>query len=126
MTKTMNIPNWLRVAVAVSIVAGAYVVGIYIGDHGASARARLELSGELSEAWTAAHANDHLIAHQSAEIAEAQARLDAIEAILRDCETIHGDRGPDGVWTFAMFSPDGTAREVSGRTLDVLIGVTNG
>lgn len=48
--------------------------------------------------------------------------LNAIDEILARCETIHGDRHPDGVWTFAMFRPDGTAREVDGRTLDVLIG----
>jgi hypothetical protein len=55
-------------------------------------------------------------------MAAARSRLDAIDAILLDCETIHGDRGPDGVWTFALFKGDGTAWEVSGRTLDVLIG----
>jgi hypothetical protein len=103
MSKTMN--NTLRVIVAVSICTGLYLGGIYIGDLRASARVRADLSAAHAEAMAAA-----------------RSRLDAIDAILLGCETIHGDRGPDGVWTFALFRPDGTAWEVQGRTLEELIG----
>jgi len=117
MSKTMN--NTLRVIVAVSICTGLYLGGIYIGDWTTDARVRAELSAERAEAMALAHHNDH-------RIAKAQRRLGEIESILLECETIHGDRGPDGVWTFSLYPGDGTVRQVSGRTLDVLIGGTNG
>ncbi len=104
----MNIPNWLRVGIGVAIASGAYLGGIYIGDLRATTRASSERCADRDELLA-------LVGRQSE-------RLAAIDAILLDCETIHGDRGPDGVWTFALFKGDGTAREVEGRTLDVLIG----
>lgn len=104
----MNIANWLRAAWVVSLVAGAYLGGIYIGDWRATTRAGSERCADRDELMA-------LVGRQADRIA-------AIDAILLDCETIHGDRGPDGVWTFALFKGDGTAWEAEGRTLDVLIG----
>lgn len=104
----MNMPNWLRVGIGVSICTGLYLGGIYIGDRRATTRASSERCDDREELLA-------LVGRQAD-------RLAAIDAILRDCETIHGDRGPDGVWTFALFKGDGTAWEVDGRTLDVLIG----
>lgn len=48
--------------------------------------------------------------------------LHRLGVLLASCETIHGDCSAEGVWTFAMFRPDGTAWEVSGKTLAELVG----
>ena len=127
MSKTMN--NTLRVIVAVSICTGLYLAGIYIGDWTTDARVRAELSAERAEAMARAHHNDHRLAFQSEQIANAEAiqrRLDAIELALEQARTIHIQRGPDGVLHVSVIRTDGSAYEVSGRTLDVLIGGGNG
>lgn len=114
---------------------GTLLLGIGIGDWRASSRVRAELADEIGEARADAHENDHRLTHQSEQIARLLAlvrmeydrrtaienRLEEIDGMLQWCTTIIPARGDDGVWTFTLVGPDGSAREVVGRTVGEMV-----
>lgn len=119
MSKTMNILTYGTTAVC---GVGLYLIGFATG------------------LWATTQQDMENVAYQSAQIKRgiaifeqehdrrlaAQSRLDAIERALAEARTIHVERGADDMLSVSVIRTDKSGYEVSGRTLDVLIGGGNG